>query len=107
MKKLEDDALFRQLLEINRAYDARYQGVDPFRIIARLAEECGELATEVNHHEQTGKKSEKLGEPSREAIAQEVQDVIRCALQVASYYGVERELVESIENTHAFLSQEL
>lgn len=97
---------FHKLVAINRAYDALYQGQDPFRIITRLAEECGELAKEVNHFEDTGRKREKHGPPSRESLAQEVQDVLRCALQVASYYGAEQELAASVETTHAKLVAE-
>jgi NTP pyrophosphatase (non-canonical NTP hydrolase) len=97
---------FDKLLAINRAYDTLYQGQDPFRIITRLAEECGELAKEVNHFEGTGRKREKHGPPSRESLAQEVQDVLRCALQVAAYYGVEQERAASVEATHARLMGE-
>lgn len=79
--------LLAKLLRINAAYDAHYQDLDPFRIATRLAEECGELAAEVNHFEGVGSKREKHGEPDRAALAGEVIDVIRCALQVASYYG--------------------
>lgn len=75
--------LLEKMLTINTALDHEYPGRDPFRIVTRLAEECGELAAEVNHFESTGYKREKRGAPSRENLAQEIQDVIRCALQIA------------------------
>lgn len=84
--------LIDKLLRINAAYDATYRGAEPFRIVARLAEECGELAAQVNHFEGAGPKREKHGEPDRKALAGEVLDVLRCALQIASYYGVVGEL---------------
>jgi hypothetical protein len=46
------------------------------------------VGNEVNHFGGIGRKKEKHGAPSRESLAQEVQDVLRCALQVASHYGV-------------------
>lgn len=79
-------ALLEKLLRINSAYDSHYQDVEPFRIATRLAEECGELAAEINHFENVGSKREKHGEPNRAALAGEMIDVIRCALQVANYY---------------------
>jgi NTP pyrophosphatase (non-canonical NTP hydrolase) len=62
--------------------------------MTRLAEEVGELAQQVNHHESQGMKTEKHGQPSKEKLAKEVQDVIRCALQVSRHYGLE-EIIES------------
>jgi len=75
-------------------------GNDPFRIVTRLLEECGELAEQVNHFENTGVKRRKLGDPSRTRLAKEVQDVMRCALQLAQYYGIGEELKASILRSH-------
>jgi NTP pyrophosphatase (non-canonical NTP hydrolase) len=75
-------------------------GNDPFQIVTRLLEECGELAAQVNHFEGTGVKREKYGEPDRAKLAKEVQDVLGCALQVVQYYGIERELEASIERSY-------
>ena len=82
---------------INQALRQRYpSGEDPFQMVTRLAEECGELAAEVNHFEGSGIKRQKLGEPDPRKLAKEVQDVIRCALQIATYYDVENEVEEII-----------
>jgi NTP pyrophosphatase (non-canonical NTP hydrolase) len=71
-------------------------GNSPFQIITRLAEECGELASAVNHFEDVGVKRAKLGEPDPKELAKEVQDVMRCAIQIARHYKIEKELVASI-----------
>ncbi len=87
-----------KLYVINQGLNNKFpEGVGPFKIITRLAEECGELATQVNHFEDIGIKREKHGDPSREMLAKEVQDVLRCALQIAAYYAIEAELIVSIE----------
>ena len=91
------DKIIQIVKGLNMAFP---DGNDPYKIITRLAEECGELAKEVNHFEHSGIKLEKYGEPSKEAMAKEVQDVIRCALQVAVYYGIEEELEVSVERSY-------
>lgn len=76
-------------------------GNQPFRIITRLCEEAGELAQVVNHFEGSGIKRQKMGEPSREHLTKEVFDVLRVALSIASYYGIEQELHELIDTNIA------
>ncbi len=98
-------ALLENLLKINAAYDAHYQDVEPFRITTRLAEECGELAAEVNHFEGVGSKREKHGDPNRAALASEVIDVIRCALQIASYYDAMPEVEAEADRVVTMLAQ--
>jgi NTP pyrophosphatase (non-canonical NTP hydrolase) len=93
--------MMEKLIAINRGLNRRFpNGNEPFQIMARLLEECGELAKEVNHFEGSGAKREKYGEPDRAKLAKEVQDVLRCALQVAQYYGIEKELEASIEGSY-------
>lgn len=88
---------FHQLYLIAQALNKKYpKGNDPFQIITRLCEEAGELAKAVNHFEGTGVKLQKYGPPDKGKLAKEIQDVLRSALQVALYYGVEKELEESI-----------
>jgi NTP pyrophosphatase (non-canonical NTP hydrolase) len=82
-----------KLWAVTKNLTARFpNGNQPFMIVTRLAEECGELAAEVNHWEGTGVKHQKHGEPNREHLAKEIYDVIRSALQIAQYYGVEGEV---------------
>jgi NTP pyrophosphatase (non-canonical NTP hydrolase) len=83
------DKLWTANLALRRRFP---DGVEPFKIIARLAEECGELSAEVQRWEGMGLKREKHGAPDRVELAKEVMDVLRAGLAVAEYYGVEAEL---------------
>lgn len=74
----------------NIALDRRFpSGVDPFQMVARLAEECGELAAEVQHWEDKGLKRAKHGDPDPRKTAKEVMDVLRAALRIASHYELQ------------------
>ncbi len=92
---------FEKLLLTADGYNKKYpRGNTPFQIITRLCEEAGELASEVNHFEDTGAKMLKHGLPDKQALAKEVQDVIRTALSVARYYDIEQELKDSIDQSY-------
>jgi hypothetical protein len=54
----------------------------------------------VNHFEGSGVKMQKHGLPEKTALAKEVHDVIRTALSVARYYGIEQELRDSIDQSY-------
>jgi NTP pyrophosphatase (non-canonical NTP hydrolase) len=73
--------------------------IEPFKIIARLAEECGELSTEVQLWEGSALKREKHGPPDAARLAKEVMDVMRAALAVAEYYRIEDDLMAAIERS--------
>jgi NTP pyrophosphatase (non-canonical NTP hydrolase) len=99
--------MMQRLLAINIGLVCRFPDHnEPFQIMTRLLEECGELAEQVNHFEGTGVKREKYGEPDKAKLAKEVQDVLRCVLQIAHHYGIERELEASIENSYQRLKAE-
>jgi len=74
-------------------------GNEPYRIATRLLEEAGEVAAEVNHFEKSGVKREKKGEPDKHAMAGEIKQAMNALVQLARYYGVEKELMESIEES--------
>jgi NTP pyrophosphatase (non-canonical NTP hydrolase) len=90
------EALFEIVDPLNNKYPT---GNTLFQIVARLAEEVGELAQAVNHCERAGIKEEKYGPPDRAKLAAEVHHVLRAALGVARYYGIEGELKESTRVT--------
>ena len=75
------------------------EGVNPYKMAARLLEECGEVAAEINHFEGSGLKRQKHGEPSKEKLANEIRQTIVELFKVAVYYSVEKELDESIEQS--------
>lgn len=81
-------------------------GNDPFQIMTRLLEECGELAQQVNHFEGGVVKRNKYGEPDKNKLAKEVMDVLRGVLQIALYYNVGVELSEKIQQALEALKRE-
>lgn len=74
-------------------------GVNPFQMVTRLLEECGEVASEVNHFEDSGIKRLKHGEPSKQALADEIRQAMVALMQIAVYYSVQEELEKSIDNS--------
>ena len=80
------------------AADKRFpEGVEPFQMLARLLEECGEVAKEVNHFEGSGIKLQKYGAPSKEKLANEIRQAAVALFQLAKHYSVENELEQAIE----------
>ena len=75
------------------------EGVRPFQMATRLLEECGEVAAEINHWENSGLKKQKHGEPSKEDLANELRQTITELFKIAVYYSVEKELEESINQS--------
>lgn len=65
----------------------------------RLLEEYGEVASEVNHFEDSGVKRLKHGEPSKAALAYEIKQAMVALMEIVVYYSVEEELEKSIEDS--------
>jgi NTP pyrophosphatase (non-canonical NTP hydrolase) len=96
-----------KLILITKGLNLRFKdGNDPFQIATRLLEESGELAKEINHFEGSGVKREKHGEPNKDHLAKEVQDVLRAALQIALHYQIIEELQDSIEQSYQRMVEE-
>ena len=90
-----------KLYNIAEGLNNRFQdGDDPFYIVTRLAEECGEVASQVNHFERKGVKAHKRGAPDRDAFAKELQDVMRAVLQLAIHYELQQELAASVDRSY-------
>jgi NTP pyrophosphatase (non-canonical NTP hydrolase) len=81
-------------------------GNEPYQMATRLAEECGEVASEISHWENSGVKRQKYGEPSKESLAGEIKNVLSAAITIAIYYGIQDELEKSINNSLARLKSE-
>jgi NTP pyrophosphatase (non-canonical NTP hydrolase) len=95
-----------QLRIVNEWLRNRFpNGNDPFQIMTRLAEEVGEAAVHVNLFEGSGIKRVKHGSADPSALAKELLDVMRCAHQLALYYGVEAELRRVLATEVAHLEQ--
>lgn len=88
--------------DLNHRFPA---GNQPYQIMTRLLEECGELAQQVNHFENSGVKQQKYGAPDPAHMAKEIKDVVRCALQLALYYGIEAEVEATFEQSYASIEK--
>jgi NTP pyrophosphatase (non-canonical NTP hydrolase) len=83
-----------------------HEGNTPFQIVARILEECGEVASEVNLWEDTGIKRQKHGEPKKENLANEIRQSMVALMQLALYYNVENELDARIEQSLSNMRRE-
>ncbi len=90
-----------KLYKIAEGLNNRFQDWDdPFYIVTRLAEECGEVASQVSHFERNGVKALILGAPDRAAFAKELQDAVRAVVQLAIHYELESELEASVDRSY-------
>jgi len=63
-----------KLYKMVQGYFKRFpNSIEPFQMVTRLLEECEEVASEVNHFEDSGIKKLKHGEPSKETMAGEIK----------------------------------
>lgn len=89
-----------KLYLLAKGYSARFpNGNEPYQIVSRILEECGEVASEVNHFEKSGIKMLKHGEPDKQHMADEIKQAINALVQLAQYYGIENELEASIDRS--------
>lgn len=89
-----------KLYKMVQGYFKRFpNGVEPFQMVTRLLEECGEVASEVNHFEDSGIKRLKHGEPNKDALAGEIKQAMVALMQIAVYYSVQEELEKSIDDS--------
>ena len=90
--------MINKLYKICEALSTRFPGTsDPFRILARLMEESGELADQVHLRESVGRKRDIHGEPDDEHLAKEIQDVMTAVLDIARHYGIEKILEARVD----------
>jgi hypothetical protein len=80
---------FAQLVATVHALTVRFPDHNgPFERLARLLEEAGELAQQVNHAEGTGVKVAKHGPFDPAKMVKEIEDVLRTALGIAVHYDL-------------------
>lgn len=95
------------LLVLAKGMNSRFpEGNHPYEIMTRLLEECGEVAAEVNHFENSGTKVLRHGEASKEKLASEIKDAMNALMQLTLYYQVEEELRQAIEKSVQSLTKE-
>jgi len=89
--------MIEKLYKTCEALEKRFPGNrDPFRILARLMEESGELADQVHLREGVGRKRDSGRLPDDMELAKEIQQVLLAVLDIARYYGVEATLEERV-----------
>ncbi len=98
---MENLTTIQKLYRICEALEKRFPGNrDPFRILARLMEESGELADQVHLWENVGRKRASGRQPDPDSLAKEIKQVILAALDMARYYGVEAQLERNITENY-------
>lgn len=103
----KDKIYFDNLLLLAQGMNARFpEGNEPYQIMTRLLEECGEVAKEVHRFEKSGTKAERHGSGSKEDLAGEVKDVLNALMQLVLYYGIEDEVLQSVHNSVSCLREE-
>lgn len=99
--------MLNQLITLAYGMNNRFpSGNTPFQITTRILEECGEVAKEVNHFENSGTKTLRHGTPSKQKLADEIKDTLNALMQLTLYYGVEEELKHSVQESIHRLKQE-
>jgi NTP pyrophosphatase (non-canonical NTP hydrolase) len=100
-------AMFQKLLDVVHGFLKKYpESNQPFEITTRLAEETGEVASQVIHQQKGKAKLKKHGQPNRKHLALEIQHVMQAALTLVKHYNLWEELEESIDKTREKLRQE-
>lgn len=75
-----------KLYQLVQGYYKRYpEGVEPYQMVTRLLEECGEVASEVNHWQGSGIKRLKHGEPTKNKLADEIKQALVALMQIAVF----------------------
>lgn len=93
--------MIEKLYRVDEALQRRFPGPrDPFRILARLMEESGELADQVHLFENVGRKRSSGRQPVAEEMAKEIKQVLLAALDIARYYGIEEQLAASVQESY-------
>jgi NTP pyrophosphatase (non-canonical NTP hydrolase) len=99
--------VFHDLRQVNHGPRRKFpDGNEPFQMVTRLAEEVGELASAVNHFEESGIKRIKHGEPDKRHLADEAKNVLTAVFQIVGYYEAGGELRESIAESLRLLRQD-
>lgn len=97
----------KNLYKLAQGLNNRFpNGNEPYQMATHLAEECGEVASEICHWENSGVKRQKHGEPSKAKMAGEIKNVLSCAIRIAIYYGVQDELEQTINDSLVRLKDE-
>ena len=87
-----------KVFAISRAASERFGMNSPFQILARLTEELGEIASEVNARDGSIPKGDK--HQGGESLCREIHDLLRGIAQLVDHYDLVDELNETIATSH-------
>jgi NTP pyrophosphatase (non-canonical NTP hydrolase) len=73
---------------------------DAFDMLARLTEECGEVASEIRKIEKKGSKVYFNLSTSKEKLADELVDVLNVIASIANLYGLNLDSESNRRNAH-------
>jgi NTP pyrophosphatase (non-canonical NTP hydrolase) len=73
---------------------------DIFDILARLTEECGEVASEIRKKENKGSKTHFKISTSKEKLADELVDVLNVVASIANFYELNLDKESDRRNSH-------
>lgn len=73
---------------------------DAFDILARLAEECGEVASEIRKLEKKGSKVHFNITTSKEKLADELVDVLNVLASIANFYELNLDTESNRREAH-------
>lgn len=82
---------------LNKKYT---RGDELFKIVSRLAEECGEVAQQVNHYEIRGVNTERNNRDNKDELISEIYQVMLVSYQLIKYFGLEDGLKEKIVSSY-------
>jgi NTP pyrophosphatase (non-canonical NTP hydrolase) len=95
------DDLFWLLVDTARTLAARYpEDTGAFVRLAKLTEETGEVAAQINIWAGTGLKRRKHGEFEARDLAAELSDVLRAAVSIAVDFDILDLLITEIRGRH-------
>lgn len=73
---------------------------DALDMLARLAEECGEVASEIRKKENKGSKAHFKIFTSKEKLADELVDVLNVIASIANFYELNLDKESDRRNSH-------
>jgi len=101
------DNRLHKLYKVYEGLNQRFPGNrDAYRILARLMEECGEMAKQVHIFQDVGLKRHKHGQPEKKHLAKEAQDIITSVLHLVMLFDAKQELDELIEKHYQMVLKE-
>lgn len=90
--------LLSKISLVAQAQSKRFpNGDEPFKIMSRLLEECGEVSWELNHYERMNISVERNCKNNKENIVAEAYQVVMVLSQLLQYFDLSDDFINRIE----------